>query len=50
MEGKTESRKVVVEQIEKEIEFKLKFLNSKRNEYHIPLSVAAEVCGIGETF
>ena len=49
-EKEEEIQKVVVNNIEKEIRYKLKLLNTKTNEFYLPTSVATDVIGISEMF
>ena len=39
-----------MEEIEKEIVIKLKLLNDRKNDFHLPTSVAGGVIGVGEMF
>ena len=41
---------LMVEDVEKEIMVKIKLLNSKKNEYHLPTSIAGGVKGLAEDF
>ena len=49
-EDDIEVRKVLIRGIEKEIQAKLILLNSKKNEFHLPSSVAGNARGIAENF
>ena len=49
-ENGMEIEKVVIDDIEKEISIKLKLLNSKKNEFHLPISMATGVLGVSEYF
>ena len=49
-ENDRETATFTVEDIEKEITFRLKLLNSKKNEYYLPTFVATGVTGVSESF
>ena len=49
-ENDLEKKVVMINNIECEIKVKLRLLNSKKNEYHLPTNVAGSVVGVSEHF
>ena len=41
---------VTINDVEKEIKVRLKLLNSKKNEFHLPASIPGRVRGVAEDF
>ena len=48
-ENETRKVSLTVKDIEKEIEVKIKLLNTK-NEYHLPTTISGGIHGLAETF
>ena len=46
----SEVQNVIIDDIEKETAVKIKLLNSRKNEFHLPTTVAGDVQGIAEDF